>query len=180
MDEQDKKLLELYLKDIRKKKIIFLIITIIFIIIFTFSIFYNKYKKTELNKDNIIQNEIDTNTIIEKDTNVESNSNVAISEIKDTTDKEKETTKETQKNNVKENLKEETKENNKEKIETTKVEEKKNDKPSNKDFLFKDGYTMDNVTEEAQKYLKSSGYAGECIPLKDNEGVYIGMRVIFY
>ena len=53
-------------------------------------------------------------------------------------------------------------------------------KPSNKDFLFTDGYTMDNVTDAARNYLKSSGYAGECIPLQDNEGIYIGMRVIFY
>lgn len=65
------------------------------------------------------------------------------------------------------------------KVQNEKVEIKPN-KPPNKDFLFEDGYTMENVTGVAQDYLKSSGYAGECIPLKDNEGVYIGMRVIFY
>ena len=53
-------------------------------------------------------------------------------------------------------------------------------KPANKDFLFTDGYTMENVTQAAQDYLKSSGHAGECIPIKDNEGIYLGMRVIFY
>ena len=39
---------------------------------------------------------------------------------------------------------------------------------------------MENVTQAAQEYLKSSGYAGECVPLKDDEGVYYGMRVIFH
>lgn len=53
-------------------------------------------------------------------------------------------------------------------------------KPANKDFLFTDGYTMENVTQAAQEYLSSSGYAGECTPIKDNEGIYLGMRVIFY
>ena len=67
---------------------------------------------------------------------------------------------------------------------TTKTSEKKEEtlkpqKPSNKDFLFTDGYTMDNVSQVAENYLKSSGYAGKCIPLKDDEGIYIGMRVVF-
>ena len=39
---------------------------------------------------------------------------------------------------------------------------------------------MEDVSEAAQNYLKSSGYAGECVPLQDSEGVYIGMKVIFY
>ena len=67
---------------------------------------------------------------------------------------------------------------------TTASENKKNEttknKPSNKDLLFTDGYTMDNVSQVAQEYLKSSGYAGECVPLKDSEGIYYGMRVIFH
>lgn len=49
----------------------------------------------------------------------------------------------------------------------------------NKDFLFTDGYTMDNVTEAAYAYLKESGKSGSCIPLKNSEGIYIGMRVVF-
>ena len=53
-------------------------------------------------------------------------------------------------------------------------------KPTNKDFLFTDGYTMENVTQAAQRYLKSFNARGECVPIKDNEGVYLGMRVIFY
>lgn len=49
----------------------------------------------------------------------------------------------------------------------------------NKDFLFTDGYTMDTVTEAAYAYLKESGKSGSCIPLKNSEGIYIGMRVVF-
>lgn len=56
----------------------------------------------------------------------------------------------------------------------------KGQKPPNKDFLFTDGYNMENVTKYAIDYLKSSNYPGECLPLKDEDGVYIGMRVIFY
>lgn len=48
-----------------------------------------------------------------------------------------------------------------------------------KDFLFKDGYTMDNVADAAYEYLKESGQSGKCVPLKDSEGVYYGMRVEF-
>lgn len=51
---------------------------------------------------------------------------------------------------------------------------------TNKDFLFKDGYTMSNVSEAATEYLRTSGKAGECVPLKDADGIYIGMRVIIY
>lgn len=50
----------------------------------------------------------------------------------------------------------------------------------NKDFLFSDGYTMSTVSDAAYNYLKESGKSGECIPIKDDEGLYIGMRVIIY
>ena len=46
--------------------------------------------------------------------------------------------------------------------------------------MFADGYTMSNVLQVAQEYLKNSGYAGECVPIKDSDGVYLGVRVIFY
>lgn len=49
-----------------------------------------------------------------------------------------------------------------------------------KDFLFEDGYTMANVSDVATDYLRKSGKAGECVPLKDADGIYIGMRVIIY
>lgn len=57
---------------------------------------------------------------------------------------------------------------------------KKEIKYSNKDFLFSDGYTMSTVSEAAYNYLKSTGKSGECIPLQDDEGIYIGMRVVIY
>lgn len=50
----------------------------------------------------------------------------------------------------------------------------------NKDFLFSDGYTMSTVSDAAYEYLKKTGKSGECVPLKNNEGLYIGMRVIIY
>lgn len=49
-----------------------------------------------------------------------------------------------------------------------------------KDFLFSDGYTMSNVSDAAIEYLRASGKAGECVPLKDENGIYIGMRVTIY
>lgn len=61
---------------------------------------------------------------------------------------------------------------------TTKQPSQKDNYPE-KDFLFKDGYTMENVTDAAYAYLKASGKAGSCIPLKNDEGIYIGMRVVF-
>lgn len=68
---------------------------------------------------------------------------------------------------------------------TTKSENNKTTKKekatyTSKDFLFKDGYTMANVSDAAIDYLKKSGKAGECVPLKDKDGIYIGMRVIIY
>lgn len=50
----------------------------------------------------------------------------------------------------------------------------------NKDFLFSNGYTMDNVSEVCQSELFSSGYSGRCIPLKDANGIYIGMRLEYH
>ncbi|WP_304818933.1 immunoglobulin-like domain-containing protein [uncultured Clostridium sp.] len=57
---------------------------------------------------------------------------------------------------------------------------KSNKEYKNKDFLFSDGYTMSTVSEAAYNYLKESGKSGECIPIQDDEGLYIGMRVIIY
>ena len=62
---------------------------------------------------------------------------------------------------------------------TTTKSKSNNKKYPNKDFLFKDGYTMENVTEAATAYLKASGRSGSCIPLKNKDGIYIGMRVVF-
>lgn len=63
---------------------------------------------------------------------------------------------------------------------TSKETTTKNKEYKNKDFLFSDGYTMSTVSDAAYKYLKESGRSGECVPLKDDEGIYIGMRVVFH
>lgn len=53
-------------------------------------------------------------------------------------------------------------------------------KPPNKDFLFSDGYTMDNVGNACQAALSSSGYSGACTPIKNADGIYMGLRLEFY
>ena len=184
MNEQDEKLLELYLKDARKKKIFFLVIAIFLILSILFYGFYAKYKQSSNDIDNSIQEETETNIINENITKEENNTTVE--ENTEKQDKVDETPKEnTNKEAKEENKKQETKEENKEKTQTTTVSDEKKEKntkekPANKDFLFTDGYTMDNVTQAAQDYLKSYDFSGECVPIKDNEGVYLGMRVIFY
>lgn len=174
MNEQDEKLLKLYMQDIKKKKI-FCIMAIIFFLIGISFFSYTKYHFFN-QIDNSIQEENEINIINENITSQTTTSNgventVIKQEQKDEIPKE-ETKKE-------ETSKQETPQKN---IQTTTSKENKttSQKPSNKDFLFTDGYTMENVTQAAQDYLKSYSYSGECIPLKDNEGVYLGMRVIFY
>lgn len=53
-------------------------------------------------------------------------------------------------------------------------------KPSNRQFLFSDGYTMDTVSGACSSALFSSGYAGSCVPLQDANGIYYGMELRFY
>lgn len=53
-------------------------------------------------------------------------------------------------------------------------------KPANKDFLFSDGYTMENVFEACSAELFASGFAGNCQPIKDAQGLPIGMRLTYY
>ena len=189
MNEQDEKLLELYLKDARKKKVFFIVIAIFLIGSILFYGFYAKYKQSSNDMDNSIQEEIETNIINENTTNEENIDNVDNTTVEENTEKQDkvdETPKEnTNKEAKEENKKQETKEKAKENTQTTTAssenkEKNTKEKPANKDFLFTDGYTMDNVTQAAQDYLKSYDFSGECVPIKDNEGVYLGMRVIFY
>lgn len=181
MNKQDEKLLKLYLKDIRRKKIFCLIIVAIFISIIFYS-FYCKYKQDSNYEDNLIQNESIANIIIENNTNKENtvsvensivNNNIQIQDKVEEIEKEKTNTvinKENTEQKVQVNTNA-----------TLSNENKKTkEKPANKDFLFTDGYTMDNVTQNAQDYLKSYNFSGECVPIKDNDGVFLGMRVIFY
>ena len=179
MNEQDEKLLQLYLRDIRKKKIICISIIIFFVICILFYRFYIKNKDYSNETENSFQENIENNisnmdignevenTVIREDTEDEVEETKENTNIIATEEKTKEEIKEKPKENTQTNIKNENDKNT-------------NEKPVNKDFLFTDGYTMENVTQIAQDYLKSSGYAGECIPIKDEDGVYLGMRVTFY
>lgn len=53
-------------------------------------------------------------------------------------------------------------------------------KPSNRQFLFSDGYNMGNVQSACSAALNSSGHSGACIPLQDSNGIYYGMELVFY
>ena len=191
MNEQDAKILEMYLRDTRKKKIFFLILIILFIAVFLLYGYYNKYKKPINEIDNSIQEEIQNNNIINeidsKEENTSTTENITaqentekqLNEVQETQIEEKQET--TQKDeNKKQETKEKTTDNTKTTVISENKEKKASEKPANKDFLFTDGYTMDNVTQAAQDYLQSFSYSGECIPIKDKEGVYLGMRVTFY
>lgn len=191
MDENDKKLLQLYKKDIRKKRIIVFLLILIFIGGFSLYYFYIDLKQStkESNSDN---KEITSNSIELKDTNEEMNINVTNESKTKKTDENKiteatvnkveteEINKQTNKDTNVDKKEDTTKKDNNKKDTTEKVTTNTTEKPKNKDFLFSDGYTMDNVTQAAQSYLKSFNWSGECIPIKDSEGVYLGMRVIFY
>ena len=191
MDENDKKLLQLYKKDIRKKRIIVFLLILIFIGGCSLYYFYIDLKQStkESNSDN---KEITSNSIELKDTNEEMNINVTNESKTKKTDENKiteatvnkveteEINKQTNKDTNVDKKEDTTKKDNNQKETTEKITTNATEKPKNKDFLFSDGYTMDNVTQAAQSYLKSFNWSGECIPIKDSEGVYLGMRVIFY
>ena len=178
MNEQDKQLIEKYLRYVKKRRMIIFII--IFVITSAGIVFLNinSFNSTIVS-ENIIQEEIIEN---QEDENVTNNLSNTISENTDEVKLEESKDTSTETKPVVEKPKEvvQTPKPNTTTSSTKKEVEQTKTKPSNKDFLFTDGYTMDNVTDAARDYLKSSGYAGECIPLKDNEGIYIGMRVIFY
>lgn len=144
MTEKEQEILDLYLKDLQKKRLIIALIIICVIIIGGASA--KKYL-TQNNVDVVSDENITQENVV----NDVSNNTKAENEAQKTEEKKEET-----------------------------KTEQVSSKPANKDFLFTDGYTMENVTQAAQDYLKSSGHAGECIPIKDNEGIYLGMRVIFY
>ena len=178
MTEKEQQLVELYLRDLRKKRIILFVIFLV-VISFLTGMYYLKYYQKHITVDNIIEN---------KDASADENNQIIneITEINTNTISEQESSENTKENIVEQPQKqvEETKTVEQTQTTTTTTSEIKTDtskpqKPSNKDFLFTDGYTMENVSQVAENYLKSSGYAGKCIPLKDDEGIYIGMRVVF-
>ena len=182
MNEQDEKVLQMYLKDIKKKKIVIVFFIIFLILSVVFYGLYAKYKQSSSNMEISIQEEIKNDIINENTLNEETISNIENTTLEE--NRVDETLKEnanivTKEENTKEQTQNKTKENSQtsSKVDNSK---KTNEKPANKDFLFTDGYTMENVTQAAQDYLKSYDFSGECVPIKDNEGVYLGMRVIFY
>lgn len=61
---------------------------------------------------------------------------------------------------------------------TSKNNEKR--KPKTKDFLFTDGYDMNTVSKAASDYIDANGGRGEAYPIRDQEGIIIGMRVKIY
>lgn len=181
MTEKEQEILDLYLKDLQKKRLIIAFIIICVIIIG--GAFAKKYltqnnvdvvSDENITQENVV-NDVSNNTKAE---NEAQKTEEKKEKTKDETTTKKEESTEIQKMEVKEETpKQESKSSNKQPETKT---EQISSKPTNKDFLFTDGYTMENVTQAAQDYLKSSGYAGECIPIKDNEGIYLGMRVTFY
>jgi len=44
-------------------------------------------------------------------------------------------------------------------------------------FLFKDGYTMLNVSEVCAAELKKTNKTGICSPIQDENGIYLGMKL---
>ena len=140
-----------------------------------------KKVKTKKKRNSIINDEINvqeenTQNIVNEITNnnvIDNTASPPISETSSENDKENtvvENQSKTENNINKQNKSEATQ--NDTPTASSKKEQAKSQKPSNKDFLFTEGYTMDNVSQVAQDYLKSSGFAGECIPLKDDEGVF--------
>ena len=130
-----------------------------FIIVISFYGFYTNYKQSfQNNAENVIQEETQNNIINENNTNDDTTLNIlnSTNEIKEINNKEVEKT--SKEKNITQDKREATKENNK--TDTTNKEKEKekktSEKPANKDFLFTEGYTMDNVTQAAQDYLKSS------------------------
>lgn len=191
MNKTDEELLKQYLKDSRKKKLLFLIIAIFIILSASFYGYCTYYKKPSQDIENYINEVTDNNIINEitenttkEETTLNQTENTIVKETQEETENKVVETKEndTEKVSKQEIPKQETQEKSKENTQTTEIKENTNPKvkPSNKDFLFSDGYNMDNVTQAAEGYLKSHNWSGECIPIKDDEGVYLGMRVIFY
>lgn len=58
--------------------------------------------------------------------------------------------------------------------------QKSNKTTKTKDFLFADGYDMNTVSKAANDYIDANGGRGEAYPIRDDEGIIIGMRVKIY
>lgn len=184
MNKQDEKLLEQYLNDIKKKNLIISIIIVLVIVsVISFGIYFKTKKDSASSEQNNISNQNEINIISNNETEENAVLNTIEQENTEVVNETQEQKKVEEKQEKKES--EETQDNknqNKQNEESSKTSETKNtqEEPANKDFLFTDGYTMENVTQAAEEYLESFNASGECVPIKDSEGVYLGMRVIFY
>ncbi len=168
MNEEDKKLIYNYLSYTKKRNfliLIFIVIVVIIICLYNYSnskISFNKVENTNLkDENNISKNEEE---LVKNETNIINEAKIIENKVVE--------------NKVIEQVSEEI--NKKDEVQDKKESSEIKEKPVNKDFLFSDGYTMENVTEVALDYLKSQNYSGECIPIQDEDGVYLGMRVVFY
>ncbi len=52
-------------------------------------------------------------------------------------------------------------------------------KPAGKEYLFSDGWDMSSAPNQCQIDLQNSGISGSCIPIQDDNGIYLGMKLIF-
>lgn len=172
MDAQDKEILKLYLQYRRKRRFLIIILIVVSLFLISGILIYkkNRISNININFDNQ-SNNINTDTTIEIMGNLIEGSEEIIQENKETEELQK-----VEKQNKTKQIVKESPIINTDNIKKAKV---KSDKPKSKDFLFEDGYTMENVVGIAKEYLKSSNHSGKCIVLKDEDGVCIGMRVIF-
>ena len=181
MTEQENELLEMYIRYIKKRNLIIFIIVFIVVVFCIFGFYKIKSISNNVEESNLIEEVVNEENIIKEEVKVENNIEINKQKFEEKTETENIENTTISNEKIEIEKKEEDKKEKTEKVENNKQESSPavSKKYENKDFLFKDGYTMENVTQAAQEYLKQSGQAGQCIPIKDNEGIYIGMRVIF-
>lgn len=181
MTEQENELLEMYIRYIKKRNLIIFIIVFIVVVFCIFGFYKIKSISNNVEESNLIEEVVNEENIIKEEVKVENNIEINKQKFEEKTQTENIENTTISNEKIEIEKKEEDKKEKTEKVENNKQESSPavSKKYENKDFLFKDGYTMENVTQAAQEYLKQSGQAGQCIPIKDNEGIYIGMRVIF-
>lgn len=181
MTEQENELLEMYIRYIKKRNLIIFIIVFIVVVFCIFGFYKIKSISNNVEESNLIEEVVNEENIIKEEVKVENNIEINKQKFEEKTQTENIENTTISNEKIEIEKKEEDKKEKTEKVENNKQESSPavSKKYENKDFLFKDGYTMENVTQAAQEYLKQSGQAGQCIPIKDNGGIYIGMRVIF-
>ncbi len=177
MTDKDQEILNLYLKNLRRKKII---IGFILIIIVTISCVYIRMYMMTNNEDIMVNENTTQDNTVNENNDIIKSENIIENSVESIEQSVIEELVETEEENIEIGKSEEIKQENDSSSDNKQEEITNSTKANNKDFLFTDGYTMENVTQAAQDYLTSSGYAGECIPIQDSDGVYLGMRVIFY